>query len=315
MRVGFIGLGTMGASMAANLLKTPGITLTVHDMRRESASALLEAGARWAESPKALGAECDVVFTSLPGPKEVEAVGAQLMQGMARGGIIVDISTNAVSAVRALHAAGEAAGIHVLDAPISGGPKGALTGKLAFFVGGDEAVFDKVRPLLNAMGDRAMRVGEIGAGSIAKLAHNVSGYALNVIMAEVFTMGAKAGLDPLSLYAAIRQGVHGRRRTYDGVTEQFLPNSYDPPAFQLRLAHKDVSLACALGREVGVPMRMAALTLEEMTEALNRGWGQRDSRSAMLLQVERSGLEKIEVDRAEMQAVIAADGATPAKPS
>ncbi|WP_307140534.1 NAD(P)-dependent oxidoreductase [Pseudoroseomonas cervicalis] len=307
MRVGFIGLGTMGASMAANLARAEGVALTVHDMRREAAAALLEGGAQWAESPAALGAGCEVVFTSLPGPKEVEAVGSALIGSMARGGIIVDISTNAVSAVRALHAAAAERGLHVLDAPISGGPRGAASRKLAFFVGGDRAVFDRVRPLLNAMGDRAILVGEIGAGSIAKLAHNLSGYALNAIMAEVFAMGAKAGLEPLALYAAIRQGVHGRRRTYDGVTEQFLPNSYDPPAFQLRLAHKDVALACALGREVGVPMRFAALTLEEMTEALNRGWGHRDSRSAMLLELERAGVE-IAVDRAKMQAVIDADG-------
>ncbi|WBV45210.1 NAD(P)-dependent oxidoreductase [Pseudoroseomonas cervicalis] len=307
MRVGFIGLGTMGASMAANLARAGGVVLTVHDMRREAASALLEGGARWADSPAALGAACEVVFTSLPGPREVETVGSALIGSMAPGGIIVDLSTNAVSAVRALHAAAAERGVHVLDAPISGGPRGAAIRKLAFFVGGDRSVFDRVRPLLDAMGDRAILVGGIGAGSIAKLAHNLSGYALNAIMAEVFAMGAKAGLEPLALYAAIRQGVHGRRRTYDGVTEQFLPNSYDPPAFQLRLAHKDVALACALGREVGVPMRFAALTLEEMTEALNRGWGHRDSRSAMLLELERAGVE-IAVDRAKLQAVIDADG-------
>ncbi|MFB9971631.1 NAD(P)-dependent oxidoreductase [Pseudoroseomonas cervicalis] len=307
MRVGFIGLGTMGASMAANLACAAGVVLTVHDMRREAAAALLEGGAHWADSPAALGAACEVVFTSLPGPKEVEAVGAALIGSMAPGGVIVDLSTNAVSTVRALHAAAAERGVHVLDAPISGGPRGAASRKLAFFVGGDRSVFDRVRPLLDAMGDRAILVGGIGAGSIAKLAHNLSGYALNAIMAEVFAMGAKAGLEPLALYAAIRQGVHGRRRTYDGVTEQFLPNSYDPPAFQLRLAHKDVALACALGREVGVPMRFAALTLEEMTEALNRGWGHRDSRSAMLLELERAGVE-IAVDRAKLQAVIDADG-------
>lgn len=307
MRVGFIGLGTMGASMAANLAKAPDTTLVVHDVRREAAESLIAEGAEWAPDPRALGEACEVVFTSLPGPAEVKAVGAQLLETMRPGTVIVDISTNAVSSVRELHAAAAARGVHVLDAPISGGPRGAKTGKLAFFVGGDAAVFERCLPLLSAMGDRPILVGDIGAGSIAKLAHNLSGYALNVIMAEVFAMGAKAGLDPLALYAAIRQGVHGRRRTYDGVTEQFLPNSYDPPAFQLRLAHKDVSLACALGREVGVPMRMAALTLEEMTEALNRGWGNRDSRSAMLLELERAGVE-IAVDRAAMQAVIDADG-------
>lgn len=310
MRVGFIGLGTMGGSMAANLMKKGAVQLVVHDIRRESAAALLEAGAAWAPTPREVGEVAEVVFTSLPGPKEVAAVCGELIAAMRSGGVIVEVSTNAVSTVRELHAAAAARGVQMLDAPISGGPKGAASGRLAFFVGGDRTVFARIRPLLDVMGDRAILVGDIGAGTIAKLAHNLSGYALNAVMAEVFAMAAKAGLEPLALFAAIRQGVHGRRRTYDGVIDQFLPNSYDPPAFQLRLAHKDVALACALGREVGVPMRLAALTLEEMTEALNRGWGQRDSRSAMLLQLGRSGVT-IEVDRAALQAVIEADGAEP----
>src|SRR5262249_43621978 len=122
-------------------------------------------------------------------------------------------------------------------------------------------------------------------------------------LAEVFTMGVKAGVDPLVLWKAVRQGAGGRRRTFDGLADQFLPGTFDPPAFALRLAHKDVSLATALGREVGVPMRMANLALEEMTEALNRGWAQRDSRVAMLLQEERAGV-KIEVPLDQIKDVL-----------
>ncbi|MDQ2804248.1 MAG: NAD-binding protein, partial [Pseudomonadota bacterium] len=117
------------------------------------------------------------------------------------------------------------------------------------------------------------------------------GYILTTGLAEVFTLGVKAGIDPLSIWEAVRQGAIGRRGAFDGMPDQFLSNTYEPPAFALRLAHKDVSLACALGRETGVPMRLANLVLAEMTEALNRGWGDRDSRSAMLLQVERAGVE------------------------
>jgi 3-hydroxyisobutyrate dehydrogenase len=109
--------------------------------------------------------------------------------------------------------------------------------------------------------------------------HNCAGYALTVALGEVFTMGIKAGVDPADLFEAVRQGALGRRRTFDGLLDQFLPGTYDPPAFQLRHAHKDVSLATQLGREVGVPMRLSNLTLEEMTEALGRGWGHLDSRS------------------------------------
>ena len=125
---------------------------------------------------------------------------------------------------------------------------------------------------------------------MAKLVHNCAGYAVQTALAEVFTMGVKAGVDPLRLWAVVRQGAGGRRRTFDGLADQFLPGTYEPPAFALRLAHKDVSLATALGREVGVPMRIANLTLEELTEAMGRGWAQRDSRVSMLLQQERAGV-------------------------
>ncbi len=126
---------------------------------------------------------------------------------------------------------------------------------------------------------------------MAKLVHNCAGYIVQTAMAEVFTMGVKAGVDPLALWKAVRQGAGGRRRTFDGLVDQFLPNKFEPPAFALRLAHKDVTLATALGREHKVPMRLANITLEEMTEAMNRGWAERDSRVAMLLQEERAGVE------------------------
>lgn len=126
--------------------------------------------------------------------------------------------------------------------------------------------------------------------SIVKLMHNAAGYAINVVMAEVFTAGVAAGADPLQLWSAIRAGNLGRIRIFDPLAEHFLPQSFDPPAFTLQLAHKDVGLLAELGRQNSVPLRVISATLEEMTEALNRGWGPRDSRVAMMLQVERSGI-------------------------
>jgi 3-hydroxyisobutyrate dehydrogenase-like beta-hydroxyacid dehydrogenase len=293
MDLGFIGLGTMGASMATNL-QTAGHQLVVHDVRQSAAAPHVGAGAHWAESPRRVAEGAEVVFTSLPGPAEVEAVALGpegLLAAMRPGTAFFDLSTNSPSLMRRIHTAFAARGIHVLDAPVSGGPRGARTRKLALWVGGDEAVFQRHRPLLDAMGDRVRHVGPIGAGSIAKLVHNCAGYAVQCALAEVFTMGVKAGVEPLALWEAVRQGAGGRRRTFDGLADQFLPGVYDPPAFALRLAHKDVSLATSLGREMGVPMRIANLALEELTEALNRGWADRDSRVAMLLQVERAGVE------------------------
>lgn len=293
MKVGFIGLGTMGASMASNLQKG-GHELVVNDVRREAAAPHLAAGAVWADTPCQVAEAAHVVFTSLPGPVEVEAVaiGANgLIQGMRPGGALFDLSTNSPTLVRRLEALFKDKGFHVLDAPVSGGPKGAKSGKLALWVGGDRQVYDRYKPVLDAIGDQPYYVGPIGAGSVAKLVHNCAGYAMQTAFAEVFTMGVKAGVDPLTLWKAVRQGAGGRRRTFDGLADQFLPGTFDPPAFALKLAHKDVSLATALAREVGVPMRLANLTLEELTEALNRGWAQRDSRVAMLLQEERAGVQ------------------------
>jgi 3-hydroxyisobutyrate dehydrogenase len=299
----------MGASMASNLQKA-GHELCVNDLRRDAAAPHIAAGAAWKDTPRQVAENVEVVFTSLPGPPEVEAVatGADgLIHGMAKGAACFDLSTNSPALVRRLHAVFKEKGLHLLDAPVSGGPKGARTRKLALWVGGDRAVYDRFKPVLDAIGDQPYYVGPIGAGSVAKLVHNCAGYAVQTALAEVFTMGVKAGVDPLELWKAVRQGAGGRRRTFDGLVDQFLPGTFDPPAFTLKLAHKDVTLATTLGRELGVPMRVANLTLEEMTEALNRGWAQRDSRVAMLLQEERAGVQ-IAVPADKIRAVLESDG-------
>ena len=292
MKVGFIGLGIMGASMASNVQKG-GHDLVVHDLRAETAKPHLAAGAAWATTPRQVAEASDIVLTSLPGPAEVEAVALGedgLLSGLGAGKVYVDLSTNSPTVVRRLHAVFAERGVAMLDAPVSGGPRGARTRKLAVWVGGDEAHFERVRPVLDAMGDQVIRVGAIGAGSIAKLVHNMTTYCVQTALAEVFTLGVKAGVEPLELWQAVRYGATGRQRTFDRLADGFLLGRYDPPNFALRLAHKDVSLAVALGREHKVPMRVANLVLEEMTEALNRGWAERDSRSPMLLQEERAGV-------------------------
>jgi 3-hydroxyisobutyrate dehydrogenase len=309
MKVGFIGLGTMGASMASNLQKA-GYDLVVHDIRRAAAERHLAAGAQWADTPKALAEQCEVIFTSLPGPPEVEevAVGANgLLAGMKEGGAWFDLSTNSPTLVRALNRRFAEKHLYMLDAPVSGGPKGAASGRLALWVGGDEQIFNRHKKVLDAIGDQARYIGPIGAGSVAKLVHNCAGYAIQCCLAEVFTMGVKAGVEPLALWEAVRQGALGRRRTFDGLVDQFLPNKYEPPAFALRLAHKDVTLATQLARELNVPMPHANLAHGELTEGLNRGWGNRDSRSPMLLQQERAGV-KIAVPEADLKAALERDG-------
>jgi 3-hydroxyisobutyrate dehydrogenase-like beta-hydroxyacid dehydrogenase len=291
--VGFVGLGTMGSRMAANVQKA-GFKLIVHDLHRQAASHHLNAGAVWADSPRGLASEADVIFSSLPEPADVEAVALGpegLIAGIKPGVAYFDLSTNSPSVVKKLHAAFAEKGAHMLEAPVSGGPAGAASRKLAIWVGGDENIFKAHKAVLDAIGDKAAYIGPIGSATVAKLVHNMSGYAIVCALAETFALGVKAGVEPLALWQAVRQGAVGRRFTFDALIDQFLPGTYDPPAFALKLAHKDVALANALGRELGMPMRICNLALAEMTEALARGWGGRDSRVVMLLQQERAGVE------------------------
>jgi 3-hydroxyisobutyrate dehydrogenase-like beta-hydroxyacid dehydrogenase len=195
----------------------------------------------------------------------------------------------------------------MLDSPVSGGPGGAASGKMAIWVGGDEQIFNRHKSVLDAMGDQAAYIGPIGAGSIAKLVHNCTGAIMNIALAEVFTMGIKAGVDPVDLWEAVRQGATGRVRTFDRLGNKFLTGQHDPADFALRLLHKDVGLAVGLGREVGVPMRLANMAYEELTEAMNRGWGTRNSTVGQLLQVERAGIPPLAADPKRIAAVLEAD--------
>ncbi len=311
MKVGFIGLGIMGASMASNLMKA-GHDLVVHDIKRDAAAPHLKAGAVWADTPRQVAEATEVVLTSLPGPPEMESVALGengLLSGMAKGKVYFDLTTNSPAVVRRVHAVFAKKGVHLLDAPVSGGPSGARTRKLALWVGGDEAVFLKYKPVLDAVGDQPVHVGPIGAGSVTKLVHNCAGYAIQTALAEVFTLGVKAGVEPLALWQAVRQGAGGRQRTFDRLPHQFFRGKYDPPNFALRLAHKDVTLATELAREQGVPMRVANLALADLTEALNRGWGERDSRIAMSLQEERSGIQ-VRVEETRLREAIDQAGLT-----
>ena len=217
--------------------------------------------------------------------------GDGLLSGMSAGKVYFDLSTSSPGLIRRIHEEFSAKGVHVLDAPVSGGPGGARTMNLAIWVGGDREVYERCKPVLDAIGDKAYYVGPIGSGAIAKLVHNCTGYIIQCALAEVFTMGVKAGVEPLALWQAVRRGATGRRGPFEGLAQHLLPGNFDPPDFALRLARKDVDLAASVGREFGVPMKMANLALQELTEALNRGWGNRDSRVAMLLQEERAGVE------------------------
>ncbi|MDM0116262.1 NAD(P)-dependent oxidoreductase [Variovorax sp. J22R133] len=292
MKIGFIGLGAMGAGIALNLLKA-GHELVVYDVRKESAAAHIQAGARWSETVAELAREADVVFTSVPGPKEMRELGVGeggLASSMRKGSVWFDLTTNSPTVVREVAARVKEMGIELLDAPVSGGPAGARSGKLAIYVGGDREVFDRTKVVLDAVGDKVMYVGAIGAGNVAKLVHNLVSLVMRMTIAEGMSLGTKAGMDPLELWHAVRQGVIGRTRTFDLIGDQYLQSKYDQTGFNLRLGYKDFTLALDLAKEMGVPMKQSQAAYEDYTEALERGWGDLDSRVPMQLQNERAGV-------------------------
>lgn len=292
MKIGFIGLGAMGRHMAASLQRA-GHDLFVHDLQHETAAEHLAAGALWAVSPAAAAAGAEVLFTSLPGPAEVEAVALGtngVRHALRAGSAWFDLTTNSPDCVRRLHAVMAERGVQLLDAPVSGGPRGAQTGKLALWIGGDRATFERHRALLRTIGDQPFYVGPVGSGTVAKLAHNCASFSLQAVLAEVMTLGVKAGVEPYALFRAIRQGATGRARTFDRLPDHFLAGKFDPPAFALRLAHKDMALALELARTQGVPLRMGETAFAELDAAMRRGWGGRDCRVAMTLQEERAGV-------------------------
>ena len=311
--VGYIGLGVMGGAMAANLQKA-GYRLVVNHRRPEAAKRFIDAGAVWAETPRALAAQCEVIFTCLPTIETIEAVALGpngLIEGIRRDCAYFEMSTNSVEIAKRMHAAFAERGAHMLDAPISGGPKGAIRGKLAIWVGGEKSVYERYEPVLRAMGDHPIHIGAIGAGLVTKVVHNCSSQAIQAAITELFVLGVKAGAEPVALWEAIRQGSIGRRRTFDGLANHFLDNSYDDPVeAALRIIQKDMMVATELGRDLGVPMRMANMALADILEAMNRGWAERDARSVMLLPQERVGVS-IAASPDAIKEVFSRDAAAP----
>ncbi|HEY2485345.1 MAG TPA: NAD(P)-dependent oxidoreductase [Candidatus Binataceae bacterium] len=294
MRIGFIGLGNMGGPMALNMIKS-GHSLTVYDIRRAVADPHLAAGARWADSPAAVAAESEVVFTSLPGPKEVEEVAVGeggILTKLARGAVYADLSTNSPTVIRRIGAAFKARGIEVLDAPVSGGIPGARNATLAVMVGGDRAAFERIKPALDAIGDKVSYIGENGSGAVAKLVHNMIALCSTQLLAEAFTMGIKAGVAPEALLKVVQDGAYGQGMLLKGTMPRMVfRGNFDRVTFALRLAKKDLGLATEIGRELNVPMPIAALVEQDLLSAIANGLGEKDMTVAVTVQENRANVK------------------------
>jgi 3-hydroxyisobutyrate dehydrogenase-like beta-hydroxyacid dehydrogenase len=271
MQLGFVGTGTMGNPMARCLLEA-GHALTVYDVRREATTALCEHGARWADNPCAVAEASAVVFTSLPGPAEVEQgvldPRTGILAGLKPGGAYIDMTTNAPRVARSLGEVCRARGVEMLDAPVSGRPP-----TMTIMVGGDAATFTTYRPLLECMGRNIFYVGPTGSGCIAKLVTQYLGYSNFVTALEGLLIGAKAGID-LGILAQIVPVSAGASRTFDNIPRSVFSGDFTSGG-TLDIVAKDLHLACELAREVGAPAYIGLLTDDVLQRAQAQGWGQR----------------------------------------
>ena len=270
MRLGFVGTGTMGAPMALCLIDA-GHELTVCDLRPAATAPLALRGAREAGSPADVARHSEVVFSSLPGPSEVEHAvldsATGILAGLAAGGVYIDMTTNAPAVARRIAEACRARGVDMLDAPVSGRPP-----TMTVMAGGDVAVFAKYRPLLAAMAGNIFHVGEAGAGCVAKLVTQYLGYTNFVAALEGLLIGAKAGID-LGVLARIVPLSAGTSRTFDNIPRSVLTRSFTAGG-TLDIVAKDLALACDLAREVAAPANLGLLAHDVLHRAQAQGWGQ-----------------------------------------
>ena len=291
MRVGFIGIGLMGRHMARHILED-GNDLTVYDIDKTAAVELLDKGANWASSPADAARNSEVVFTSLPRPQDVADVvlgEGGVLSGASEGTTFFDLSTTDPDTIQRISDASLGLGITVLDAPVSGGTIGAEKGTLCIMVGGDQLLYDRYKPVLDLMGNQVVYCGNLGSGAICKIVNNLIGMTLGVVLSEAFSIGVKAGVDPMTLYEAISMSSGETRQMHTFPNTLFEGNF--KPGFKLDLGAKDVGLATDMGRALKVPMEISNLVQQKYVEAQNRGWGADSSISIARLQEERAGIE------------------------
>jgi len=264
MKTGFIGLGIMGKPMSRNLLKA-GYQLVVYDINAEAVRELTAAGAETAASPKEVARQCDIIVTMLPNSPHVKAVALGpngIIEGARPGMILVDMSSIAPLAAQEVAKSLAEKGVDMLDAPVSGGEPKAIAGTLSIMVGGKKEIFGRCKEMLGKMGTSVVLCGAIGAGNTTKLANQII-VALNIAaMSEALVLGAKAGVNPETIYQAIRGGLAGST-VLDAKAPMVLSGNFKP-GFRIELHIKDLANALETGHEVGVPLPLTSQIMEIM---------------------------------------------------
>lgn len=290
MRLGFVGIGTMGAPIARRLVDA-GHDVHVVDPVPLALRGLVDHGATAADDAALSASGADAVFLSLPGPQEVRAVvvgDGGVLQAEARPRFVVDLSTNSPDVVRELAAACRDAGVTFVDAPVSGGAAKALTGELSVMVGASEADHAEIEPLLSAFAAVVFRVGETGAGTVAKLVNNQLFLGAAVIVQEAYLLAAAHGLAPTELHPIIKASSGG---SYAALAPLLLGRQFDDVVFRLDIAAKDLALAVAAADAAGVAMPVTAAAAGVYADAVEDGFGRLVFHAALKELEQRSGIE------------------------
>ncbi len=288
LRVGYIGLGLMGAPIAKNIMKA-GFPLTVHNRSRKVVNDLVEEGAKEAFSPREVAEASDVVFTNLPDSPDVEivALGEEgVIDGCQAGMIFVDNSTIKPQTARRIADAFSEKGVAALDAPVSGGDVGAKAGTLAIMVGGPRDAYERVLPIFQAMGKTITYVGESGAGQVAKACNQIMVAAQMTAMAELLILAQKSGVDPRQVVEAIRGGA-AQCWTLD-VKPQRLFAGDRAPGFKAYMMHKDLGIVLDTARTYGVPLPITAMSTQLYEAMLQMDMSDLDN-SAVIGVLEKMG--------------------------
>jgi 2-hydroxy-3-oxopropionate reductase len=287
--IGFIGLGIMGRPMAKNLIKA-GYSLVVHSRSRGPVDDVVNAGARAASSPREVASQCDVLITMLPNSPDVELVALGkdgIIEGAKSGLVFVDMSTISPIVSQKVEKALAAKGVKMLDAPVSGGEKGAIDAALSIMVGGDKATFDGVLPILSAMGKTITLLGPLGFGGFTKLANQIIVAVNLTALGEALTLGKKAGLDRELLLTALAGGLAGSR-CLDQKKPNYVAGTYNP-GFKVDLHFKDLGLIMESARSLGVPLPTTAVVQELFNAMRVKGRGGLDHSGIITLLEDLAG--------------------------
>ncbi len=281
--IGFIGLGTMGKPMARNLMKA-GYPLVLLTRTRTKVEDLIREGGRWADTPRQVAQQSDVVITMLPDSPEVEQViagQAGVFEGARPGLLIIDMSTISPVVARKLARQAEARGLDLLDAPVSGGEAGAINATLSIMVGGREEAFHRALPIFQAMGKTILHMGDSGAGQVTKAANQIVTSINIAAVSEALVFAAKAGVDPARARQALLGG-SAYSRSLEVHGQRMLERNFKP-GFRLKLHRKDLDIVLAAGKEYGVPLLITTQVHEMMNALIAAGHGDLDNSSLVML--------------------------------